>query len=380
MHGRLLLIHHPDAGRRAAIAARLGGTWRSVDDADSTLATTEAPIRESVDGRAVGARTGVLFNLRDIAAALTERGVPRERLDGHGACVEAIAHRGPEGLAALRRHGVVAVLHRAQAGALVCSDALGLAPLYVAPLADGRGYVVASDRAVLSRALAPAGADTASPAPPAGTGAADAGRPPSARRVAPGEALMLTRGRVQALRLEPAPGAGPFLRERPAACVQANVDDAVHIVGAALREAVAAWQADRGPLADPAPGALTALLAAGPALPPTTARRSAPCPWPALALANLLEQAEEAGAPDTQGLTPGELPEPVTRVAPPRVAARVARYNRVRRELWEPPLNAAAAAGDPVGLPHWDPRVVATLGAMPHAVVRALGERFLRQP
>ncbi|MCO4760772.1 MAG: hypothetical protein KC502_04665 [Myxococcales bacterium] len=316
---------------------------------------------ESWDGRAVGWRTGVLFNLAEERTALLNRGLPDERLDGAGVCAESIAMEGPRALSRLARHGLVAVAHRAAGTLMVASDAQGIAPLYVLDLADG-GRLIAGDRQALRDA---SGLPLARHDEQMQTLMGPATGTQALWRCPPGLMLML-----HGTQLKPTPwvatgDASPFYRDRPAALLTGDRVQLDRAVDHAIGRSVTAWQTDRGPLA----------AGAVPKSPEVTA-------WPEAALASLcgdLPDTSEFAVP--RGLTASDLqaahasahdgspfpvqmpPEPVARLSEERQTQRWLRHTWWRLGPIEAALDGAAERGQAVALPHLAPHVIATLGA-----------------
>ena len=372
MHGRLLILQHTNPQQLSEWARNLGAGWASVSAPGVRLLSRGAPLRESVDGRAIGARTGVLYNLEAQRAALAARGVPTDSLDGDGVCVAAVGAGGPSALGALARHGLLAVLHRGQGGVLVASDAQGIAPLYVLQPAEG-GWMVASDRAGLAAA---AGVtlprddarwqDVVGPQ----TGIVGLWRAPAS------VAVMVDARGITAMPWQASGEAAPYLRHRPAELTEGSPAEIQAAIAGVLTAAAAAWRLDHGALAAPSgPESACAGVAAGDP-PPAT-------PWPCLALSALdaefvghrsaspsppwsAEQlaaafaAAHAGSP----FRVGALPEPEARLSESRRQARWLRYTWWRCGVIEAALDAAADADTAIALPHLAPAVIAALGAL----------------
>ena len=372
MHGRLLILQHADQAQLSAWARNLGAGWASVSAPGVMLLSRGAPLRESVDGRAVGARTGVLYNLEPQRVALAARGVPTDTLDGDGVCVAAVGAGGPSALGALARHGLLAVLHRGQGGVLVAADAQGIAPLYVLQPAEG-GWIIGSDRAGLAAAAQVAlprrdarWQDASGPQ----TGISGLWRAPAS------VAVMVGASGITAMPWQASGDAAPFLRHRPAQLTGGSPAQIQAAIAATLASAAASWRLDRGALAAPiGPELMCAGIDPGDP-PPAT-------PWPCLAqaalsaefvgytavatcppvsAAQLVDAYDAAHAGSPFRVVP--LPEPEARLPEARRRARWLRYTWWRCAVIEAALDAAAATDTAIALPHLAPAVVAALGAL----------------
>jgi hypothetical protein len=97
-----------------------------------------APLQQTVDGKAIGVLDGVVFNHVEAAEPLLGRGAPIG--DDEALALHAVGWSGLAGLAALRWHGTVAVLHQAQGTAIVARDWQGVGGLYWGPWQGGHVF------------------------------------------------------------------------------------------------------------------------------------------------------------------------------------------------------------------------------------------------
>jgi len=381
MKGRLIILQHPDPQQRATWVKRLGLSWNQLSGVGVDLLARDAPIRESIDGRAAGVRTGVLFNLDEERAKLRSRGIDAKRLDGDGVCIEAIGSSGPRALSHLARHGLVSLLHRSQGGVLVTGDAQGLAPLYMLQPPEG-GILVAGDRQALRMATAlplqRRDDDWRTMVGPT-TGVQ------GLFRVPPGIAILIGARGVQQQAWHPEGPTSPFLRHRPQALLGddlTQVRDELDRIGAA---AVSGWRRDRGDLAAP--------QSAEPEMASWFNDLDEGTQWPNVGWSLLgaelagdlaTRETTAVGAPAVPSLealltayddafesTPFRritLPEPESRLSPERRRARWLRYTLWRCGPLERLLDEAAARDQPVALPHLAPTMIAALGALPDGV------------
>lgn len=97
--------------------------------------------KETVDHKAVGHFSGLIFNDETAGIPLVGRGAV---LQDHGdLALHAVGWGGPQGLAGLRWHGALAVVHVAQRSFVVARDWQGVGGLYFAQL--GNAYAFSTD-------------------------------------------------------------------------------------------------------------------------------------------------------------------------------------------------------------------------------------------
>lgn len=374
---QILALRHADRARLDPWLAALDPPWVERQGAVACC-TWGGPLVATVGGGAAGGLLGVLFNDRDIHARQSLRGHKLDLAAHDALCAAQVGAFGPRGLSELRFQGVLGVLHRGQRTLLMARDALGVAPLWWVGLGDGDA--VGSDRAQLA-ALAGLEGVTAPPvALPAGL------------------AAMMGERAMTCQALSPAPDTAPFARQAP---TLAEGGGDPHAAGAGLwrlvQQAQAAWSRrlagagetapqpgrGRGPVEAPTERDAAHVGAAG-----SLSRLGAddlwetlpwPDPWRNMDMGARIDglqglwrlRAQAVGHPRLQP------PEPVARLQPERAARRWLRHVVTLPDVVGPAWEAAAGAGCPVVFAHFDPAVVAAVGALPHAALEAVAaERF----
>ena len=317
-----------------------------MDLADLSVSWRGCEPTTTVDGRCIGWRTGALFNLPERRQQLAARGVPESTITGDVACVESIGQRGLQGLASLRLHGLVLVIHRAEGMAMLATDPIGVAELW-------RGEV---DDCQVWTSTAPQ-------------------RLHGWSGVGPSSVVMLQRGRAQTSQVTFIEG--PFVRHRPERWLRADAQERDALLEEALTSAVCAWVEDCGPIQASTHPALRGVGGAetGTSWPDigldSLAERA---PWPAEWAELSPEEMAQAAArwcAERWGAS-WQPPEPVTRVPATREGQRWLRYGRWSVEALHPALRRAQATGQRVGLPHLNPELFALLGALPEQAVHEL--------
>ncbi|HAN31531.1 MAG TPA: hypothetical protein DCQ06_08025 [Myxococcales bacterium] len=353
MFGELTVTVHADAARRKeAISVLNKQGYESLDLQGCTLSWRDINHVITMDGRCLGWRTGVLFNLQERRQALVERGVAESNLSGDLVCAESIGQRGLDGLKTLRFHGVIAVVHRAQDMVMLSSDPVGVGTLWTRQIEGCQVWSTSLPDSNESNAYwSPVGASTA---------------------------IMIQRGmwRDNLVEFDD----GPFVRHRPDAWVYATVEQAEHLVKTALDEAVKGWTADRGPIAACAHPGLNDISANStgarwdPAGFASLAERSPwPEPWQGLQASERTEALQRWCA---ERFGPKWLPpEPEARVPEPRRSERWLRYSWWMLDNIQPIIEAAIKRNQRVGLPHLDPAVLALCSGLSAELILSM-KRF----
>ena len=326
------LLWHPEDSELAAALPLLPP--QQVRRGPVALAVQDS-FAQTADSKAIGAFDGVVFNDRQVAEPLIGRGAP---IRDHASLVlHAVGWNGPQGLATLRWHGTLAIVHQAQRSAIVARDWQGVGGLYWAPW--GAGQAFANSRAGLT-----------------GLGL-------HSRLVPPGMAAICAASGVQWQPMATHAEARGWFRELPDECAAPTAALWQDGLMQRLSDAVAACQRTYPRLQQDAPSDRTgAWLAQHFPIAPALA---------ADALWTL------AGADAWLGLSPAEPLPPEPGPWPPpepaeplRVGDQEARARRVRA-TWladvalETARMRALALDLPIVAPHLDPAVLAWLGAMP---------------
>ncbi len=288
-----------------------------------------------MDGKAIGVLDGVIFNDLALAGPLIARGAPI--VDHTDLALHTVGWSGLPGLAAMRWHGTLAIVHQAQRSAIVARDWQGVGGLYWAQHAGGHVFANAS-QAVLNLGLTP-------------------------RLVPPGMAAICLPSGVQWQVLPSSPAARAWFRELPEELATPTPQAWREGLAARLREALAACQRELPNLQQESPSDRVGTWLA--AQLPLVAPGAPDALW-SLADADALLGLAVA-APLAHEAGPWPEPEPPE---PLRVDEREALARRVRA-TWladvalESARQRALLLNLPVVAPHLDPAVLAWLGAMP---------------
>ncbi len=390
---RIVALRHDDAGMLDGWLRTLGA-----DDVQRTgdlaLATVGEDLIETDDGRAVGALRGLLFDDLEIEAWLAERG-HQVKGAGHGRlAVDMIARFGPVGLSRLRMQGVVACLARGQGMVGLAGDAMGVGSLYLCRLAGGE--VVASDLDLLNRLDGgDRGPASASDAPPLWAGAATDRA--DTWRIPAGQVLMLGRGGLRFERLQRTEDALPWLRHRPEWMTSADSVTARRWLQESLTAALAAVERGVGPVMTMPPRDRWQEAMVGLASCPMDGKLDGDTAvWSLTGVAGLWghdrwpERAPEgppvkrldwlrAGRQEAMTEAPvgchGELPEPTSRLSEEAAAKIWLRHCwTIGQEIAAEQASAIQRAELRVW-PHFDPAIVAGLGALGAAAAAAMDDR-----
>ena len=135
------LLWQPDD---ALQAGSLGLLPQHVARRGAVVLATSEPLQQTIDGKAIGVFDGVIFNHSEAAEPLIGRGAPIA--DDAGLALHALGWFGLPGLASLRWHGALAVLHQAQGTAIVARDWQGVGGLYWAPWQRGQAFANTPER------------------------------------------------------------------------------------------------------------------------------------------------------------------------------------------------------------------------------------------
>ena len=329
------LVWQPDEQALTALLPRL--PEHQVRRGPLVLASAHE-LQQTMDGKAIGILDGVIFNDLALAGPLTARGAPI--VDHTSLALHTVGWSGLAGLATMRWHGTLAIVHQAQRSAIVARDWQGVGGLYWAQSAGAHVFANTS-QALLNRGLTP-------------------------RLVPPGMAAICLPSGVQWQVLPSSPAARAWFRELPEDLATPTPQDWQLGLAARLREALAACQRALPNLQQETPGDRVGTWLA--AQLPLVAPVAADALWS-------LEGADAwlglaSAAPVEHPIGPWPEPEPPE---PLRVDAREALARWVRA-TWladvalESARQRAALVDLPIVAPHLDPAVLAWLGAMPVAL------------
>ena len=281
----------------------------------------------TVDGRVIGALCGMVLNHDEVRGKIAQRGLD-PRLDSHPRlAVQHVGAFGVAGLADLRWHGSLALLHRGTGTALVARDLLGVGWLGWRSL--GADEVVFSNDARLTGMQA----------------------------VPPGLAVQLDMGGVRGVRVSYAPQNQAFLREIPDELRRADPQTVAAGLRDRMRAAVLACIDAHNAIARP-PGNLPQFVRDQLDL-----CGEGPTQWTAAGLGEPpVARAEELPSRDGPWPDPGPA-EPVDRIGPDELRRRLWRHRALPDGQLRQEQAEAMTAGRCLVAPHLDPAVVAWMGA-----------------
>lgn len=329
-HTWTLLWQRDEAQMTDSLSALGPATFRR----GAVALVTGQALTATSDAKAVGVLDGVIFNDLEAGAPLLARGAPVT--DQASLALHAVGWSGLAGLAALRWHGTLAVIHQAQGAAIVARDWQGVGGLYWAIC--GAGQIWGNDLTSFSAlGLTP-------------------------RLIPPGMAAISTASGVQWQVIPTTPASRAWFRELPdelleptAATVRAGLQERLLAAVAACQRA---WPNLRMDAPEDRVGAWLMAALQVPAVRDVQAlwTLAGADAWLGLAVA------------DPVPLEPGPWPEPEP-PEPVRTDDRETRARRVRATwLADTALEAARrrAALDnlPIVAPHLDPAVLAWLSAV----------------
>lgn len=324
-------------------------------DADETqvwgpvaLAVWGSPIATR-DGRAVGVLRGVVLNDQAVAASLRARGLDLPVTDHPGLAIEQVGLGGPPGLAALRWHGSLAVVHQGQRQALVARDPQGV---------GGLVWLQAGPLQVLATDVEAAGGLQVQGGPQVQGGLQVRGR-----LVPPGVVAAVGERGVQWQLARPAPENEAFLREIPPELRQ--MDEAAVTRGLIARVQAAVQACHRG---------LGGLQVEEPVTPGERwllgqlrlpEGEAAGGRWSLVGVDSLLGEAPGPATAREPGPWPEPPPsEPVARVSESDQITRTWRATSLADQGLEAARRRARAQGQTLVAPHLDPAVLAWLGVV----------------